>query len=157
VSAVARSSPLDGRQAPRGASRPPRVLVLGDLVLDVVLTASVPIEVGTDVPGSVHIRQGGSAANSARWMARLGVRTQLDARSIGGGLHPIEIGLESVEVQHQRRGVDVVDGLARAGCGGKGQGHGVEGVARGGAHGHGSGMEGAASVAWARASVECGA
>jgi sugar/nucleoside kinase (ribokinase family) len=53
------------------------VLVLGDLVLDVVLQASQPIESGTDVPGRVEIRQGGSAANAARWLARLGVRTQL--------------------------------------------------------------------------------
>lgn len=36
-----------------------------------------PIETGTDVPGSVGIRQGGSAANTARWLARLGVDTQL--------------------------------------------------------------------------------
>src|SRR5215212_1480715 len=56
---------------------PIRVLVLGDLVLDVVLQASQPIESGTDVPGRVEIRQGGSAANAARWLARLGVRTQL--------------------------------------------------------------------------------
>jgi ribokinase len=55
----------------------PRVLVLGDLMLDVVLAASRPIARGTDVPGRVEIRQGGSAANTARWLARLGVRTQL--------------------------------------------------------------------------------
>jgi sugar/nucleoside kinase (ribokinase family) len=53
------------------------VLVLGDLVLDVVMRASTPIESGTDVPGRVEIRQGGSAANVARWLARLGVRSQL--------------------------------------------------------------------------------
>ena len=59
------------------AIRKPRVLVLGDLVLDVVLTPDRPIETGTDVPGTVGIRQGGSAANTARWLARLGVETQL--------------------------------------------------------------------------------
>ena len=53
------------------------MLVLGDLVLDVVLAPDRPIEVGTDVPGSVGIRQGGSAANTARWLARLGVDVQL--------------------------------------------------------------------------------
>lgn len=46
-------------------------------MLDVVLAASRPIEKGTDVPGRVEIRQGGSAANTARWLARLGVKTQL--------------------------------------------------------------------------------
>ncbi len=55
----------------------PRVLVLGDLVLDVVLGPERPIEAGTDVPGTVGIRQGGSAANTARWLARLGVDVQL--------------------------------------------------------------------------------
>jgi sugar/nucleoside kinase (ribokinase family) len=56
---------------------PPRILVLGDLVLDVVLRAAAPIESGTDVPGRVEIRQGGSAANVARWLARLGARSSL--------------------------------------------------------------------------------
>jgi sugar/nucleoside kinase (ribokinase family) len=58
-------------------SAPARALVLGDLMLDVVLAASRPIERGTDVSGRVEIRQGGSAANTARWLARLGVKTQL--------------------------------------------------------------------------------
>ncbi len=60
-----------------GPSRKPRVLVVGDLMLDVVLAASRAIESGTDVPGRVEIRQGGSAANTARWLGRLGVATQL--------------------------------------------------------------------------------
>jgi sugar/nucleoside kinase (ribokinase family) len=55
----------------------PRVLFLGDLVLDVVLAPERPIEAGTDVPGTVGIRQGGSAANTARWLAKLGCDTQL--------------------------------------------------------------------------------
>ena len=46
-------------------------------MLDVVFAASRAIERGTDVPGRVEIRQGGSAANTARWLARLGVKTQL--------------------------------------------------------------------------------
>jgi ribokinase len=60
-----------------GPSRKPRVLVVGDLVLDVVLVAARPVESGTDVPGRVEIRQGGSAATTARWLARLGVAAQL--------------------------------------------------------------------------------
>lgn len=60
-----------------GPSRKPRVLVVGDLVLDVVLVAARSIESGTDVPGRVEIRQGGSAATTARWLARLGVDAQL--------------------------------------------------------------------------------
>src|SRR4029079_4328804 len=38
--------------------------------------AAAPIESGTDVPGRVEIRQGGSAANVARWLAPLGARSQ---------------------------------------------------------------------------------
>lgn len=59
------------------ATPKPRVMVLGDLVLDVVLAPARPIESGTDVPGTVGIRQGGSAANTARWLARLGADAQL--------------------------------------------------------------------------------
>jgi ribokinase len=62
---------------PMAPASKPRVLVLGDLVLDVVLAPERPIETGTDVPGSVGIRQGGSAATTARWLARLGVDAQL--------------------------------------------------------------------------------
>jgi sugar/nucleoside kinase (ribokinase family) len=46
-------------------------------MLDVVLAPSAPLRLGTDVPGRVTIHQGGSAANTARWLAWLGVRTQL--------------------------------------------------------------------------------
>ncbi|HEX5239912.1 MAG TPA: carbohydrate kinase family protein, partial [Candidatus Limnocylindrales bacterium] len=54
-----------------------RVLVLGDLMLDVVLVAARAVESATDVPGRVEIRQGGSAASTARWLGRLGVAAQL--------------------------------------------------------------------------------
>jgi sugar/nucleoside kinase (ribokinase family) len=63
----------------RPAAARPRVVVLGDLMLDVVLAPDRPMEAGTDVPGTVSLRQGGSAANTARWLARLGARTSLIA------------------------------------------------------------------------------
>jgi sugar/nucleoside kinase (ribokinase family) len=53
------------------------VLVLGDLMLDVVLAPARALEHATDVPGRVSLRQGGSAANTARWLALLGARTTL--------------------------------------------------------------------------------
>jgi sugar/nucleoside kinase (ribokinase family) len=56
-----------------------RVVVLGDLVLDVVLAPERPMVVATDVPGRVALRQGGSAASTARWLARLGARVTLVA------------------------------------------------------------------------------
>jgi len=52
-------------------------VVLGDLALDVVLAPDRPLAHGTDVPGVVRIHQGGSAANTARWLARLGVSSTL--------------------------------------------------------------------------------
>jgi sugar/nucleoside kinase (ribokinase family) len=55
------------------------VVVLGDLVLDVVLAPGRPLEAGTDVPGRVAIVAGGSAANTARWLGRLGARSTLIA------------------------------------------------------------------------------
>jgi len=55
----------------------PRVVVLGDLVLDVVLAPERSMVVATDVAGRVALRQGGSAANTARWLARLGARVAL--------------------------------------------------------------------------------
>jgi len=55
----------------------PRVLVLGDLMLDVVVTPDRAPVIATDVPGRVVLRQGGSAATTARWLARLGARSAL--------------------------------------------------------------------------------
>jgi sugar/nucleoside kinase (ribokinase family) len=55
------------------------VVVLGDLVMDVVLAPSEPIAVGTDVAGRVSLVQGGSAATTARWLARLGARSSMIA------------------------------------------------------------------------------
>lgn len=63
--------------SPGRSSCPPRVVVLGDLTLDVVLAPAVPMAEGTDVPGRVSLRQGGSAANTARWLARAGVGATL--------------------------------------------------------------------------------
>lgn len=52
-------------------------MVVGDLVLDVVLGPDRDLERGTDVTGRVVMRQGGSAANAARWLGRLGMRSTL--------------------------------------------------------------------------------
>jgi sugar/nucleoside kinase (ribokinase family) len=65
-------------RSPR-SSGGPRIVVLGDLMLDVVLAPERTLERGTDVPGRVALTQGGSAANTARWLARLGARTTLIA------------------------------------------------------------------------------
>ncbi|MEA2673689.1 MAG: hypothetical protein QOI92_881, partial [Chloroflexota bacterium] len=88
------------------------MLVLGDLVLDVVLRAAAPIEPGTDVPGRVEIRQGGSAANVARWLARLGTRSSLvcaigrdgAGRSLVAQLRRDAVNVHAVRVAGHRTG-----------------------------------------------------
>lgn len=49
-----------------------RVVVLGDLVLDLVAIAPGELNHGTDTRGEIFPRPGGSAANTAAWLARLG-------------------------------------------------------------------------------------
>lgn len=63
---------------PRPRPRP-SVLVLGDLVVDVVLAPDRPLATGSDVPGTVALRQGGSATTTARWLGRGGARVGLVA------------------------------------------------------------------------------
>lgn len=50
---------------------------MGDLLLDVVARAARAPERGTDVPGMVRLRAGGSAANTARAFVRAGGRASL--------------------------------------------------------------------------------
>ena len=61
----------------RKIANAPAIVVLGDLVLDVVLAPARPLQRGTDVPGLVRLRQGGSATTTARWLGRLGARSSL--------------------------------------------------------------------------------
>ena len=55
----------------------PAVVVVGDLVVDVMLLPARDLRRGTDVPGLVRLRQGGSATTTARWLGRLGARSSL--------------------------------------------------------------------------------
>lgn len=78
-----RPAPAGGRASPvgrGGRARPaPSLLALGDLMLDVVVAPDRAPERGTDVPGVIGFRQGGSAANTARTFASLGGRASLVA------------------------------------------------------------------------------
>ena len=88
------------------------MLVLGDLVLDVVLQASTPIESGTDVPGRVEIRLGGSAAVCARWLAHLGARSTVvcavgrdgAGRSLIAQLRRDDVNVRAVRIAGYRTG-----------------------------------------------------
>jgi sugar/nucleoside kinase (ribokinase family) len=58
-----------------------RVVVLGDLMVDIVASASVALVRGSDAPASVRTHGGGSAANVAAWLAAAGVPVALLARA----------------------------------------------------------------------------
>ena len=64
---------LRGREArlmPDG--RAPRFLVVGDVIDDVLVVLDQPIRPDTDTPASIRQVPGGSAANTAAWLAALG-------------------------------------------------------------------------------------
>lgn len=53
------------------------ILVVGDIITDILAVHSGPIEVGSDTPAAITITGGGSAANTAAWLASLGVPVAL--------------------------------------------------------------------------------
>ncbi len=60
-----------------------RVVVVGDLLTDVLVTPTSPISRGSDTEASVTLRGGGAGANTACWLAASGVDVALIAR-VGG-------------------------------------------------------------------------
>ncbi|HEX4868775.1 MAG TPA: PfkB family carbohydrate kinase, partial [Acidimicrobiales bacterium] len=48
------------------------VLVIGDVMVDVVVVPAGPLRHGSDVPSRIRVTGGGSAANTACWLASLG-------------------------------------------------------------------------------------
>ena len=80
--------------------------------MDVVLRASTPIQSGTDVPGRVEIRLGGSAAVCSRWLAQLGTRSTLvcavgrdgAGRSLIAQLRRDDVNVRAVRVAGHRTG-----------------------------------------------------
>jgi len=56
-----------------------RVVVIGDLMVDVVVVPEGPLERGSDTPSQVESMGGGSAANTACWLAALGADVALVA------------------------------------------------------------------------------
>lgn len=48
------------------------IVVIGDIAVDIVSTLSTPFARGSDAAASVRVMPGGSAANVAAWLARLG-------------------------------------------------------------------------------------
>jgi ribokinase len=54
-----------------------RILVVGDVITDVLVVFAGPFEVGTDTPARIELTGGGSAANTAAWLASLGAPVTL--------------------------------------------------------------------------------
>ncbi|HZZ59816.1 MAG TPA: PfkB family carbohydrate kinase [Roseiarcus sp.] len=76
---------------------PPRILVVGDVMTDVIVRPEGPLAKGSDRRAAIRFEPGGSAANQAVWLALYGAQVDLVAR----------VGLADVEAETER--------LARAG------------------------------------------
>ena len=57
-----------------------RVLVVGDVIEDIQVTLSKPPRLDTDIPARIRRNQGGSAANTAVWLAHGGIEVDFWAR-----------------------------------------------------------------------------
>jgi len=58
----------------------PKVLVVGDVIDDILVSPESAIRVDTDTTSSIQTRPGGSGANFACWLASLGVETHFVGR-----------------------------------------------------------------------------
>ena len=56
----------------RALARPPAVVCLGDVMVDIVATLPGPLALGSDVHAPIRYVRGGSAANTAAWLAAIG-------------------------------------------------------------------------------------
>jgi sugar/nucleoside kinase (ribokinase family) len=59
---------------------PPRVIVVGDLLYDMLARIEGSVAFGTDTFTPIHASAGGSGANAAAWLASLGVETHFVGR-----------------------------------------------------------------------------
>jgi sugar/nucleoside kinase (ribokinase family) len=66
-----------------------KVLVVGDVMVDVVVKPEGPIAVGADTRAAIRLLPGGSGANQACWLAREGVATTFVGR-VGAADRPRE-------------------------------------------------------------------
>ncbi len=62
-----------------------RIIVVGDVVTDVLAIYADPLAVGTDTGARIEVTGGGSAANTAAWLASIGVPVTLVAVVGGDG------------------------------------------------------------------------
>lgn len=57
-----------------------RIVVLGDVMVDVVVRLSGPLAQASDAPAEIRFRGGGSAANTAAWLSAAGAEVTLVGR-----------------------------------------------------------------------------
>jgi sugar/nucleoside kinase (ribokinase family) len=57
-----------------------RVVVVGDVAVDVLVEPRRPAVAGADVPARIRTRPGGAGANTAVWLAHLGAEVTLVGR-----------------------------------------------------------------------------
>jgi sugar/nucleoside kinase (ribokinase family) len=60
--------------------RKPRVVVVGDVAVDVLVEPRTPAVPGADVPARIRSAAGGAGANTAAWLAHLGAEVTLVGR-----------------------------------------------------------------------------
>jgi sugar/nucleoside kinase (ribokinase family) len=85
----------------RDLAPPPRICVVGDLVLDVIAQLHAPLAAGDDVPARTQLQPGGQAANVAAWAAHLGARARCVAPRGGddaGRILAAELAARDVEL-----------------------------------------------------------
>ena len=58
----------------------PKVLCIGDVMLDVVVALQAPINYGEDTPSKITTHSGGAAGNVASWIAHTGTEASIVAR-----------------------------------------------------------------------------
>ena len=78
---------------------PPRVLVVGDVIDDILATISLPLRHNTDTPARITRSSGGSAANTAVWLAHQGVGVDFVGRVGEADIHRFLEEFEDAGVQ----------------------------------------------------------
>lgn len=89
------------------------VVVVGDAVTDIHAVHNGPIEVGSDTPASIRVSGGGSAANTAAWLATTGTAVRLVAvvgRDVAGEDLVADLTAGGVDCVHVRRSGDAPTG-----------------------------------------------
>ena len=72
--------PRPGADPGRGGPVTGRIVVVGDVAVDVLVTPDVPAVPGADVPAAIRPAPGGAGANTAAWLAHRGADVVLVAR-----------------------------------------------------------------------------